>query len=99
MRAEGLSMTEDLLTRARRMTDPQLPCTYSTLEWKALVRELVEAQDFSRVNRVEVINHAKDGLGRDYVFFAFPGDVLVEPQLQDNRRTLKVFISNAAPNP
>lgn len=49
----------------------------------------------SKVNRVEVINHTKpieEGGGRAYVFWE--DKAKVELSLQDDGRTLKIFISN-----
>lgn len=59
--------------------------------------------DTSKVTRVEVIDHTKpfeDGGGRCYTFWSQydTADIKkpkVEVQLQDNDRTLKVFISQA----
>lgn len=51
--------------------------------------------DTSKVNRVEVIDHTKDyvfGGGRVYTFKQ--EDVKIEAVLQDDERTLKIFISN-----
>ena len=45
--------------------------------------------DTSKVSRVEVIDHSKDGEGRVYTKW----DVKVELSLQDSGRTLKVFVS------
>lgn len=48
-----------------------------------------------KVNRVEVIDHTKsleDGGGRAYVFWEKTAKV--ELQLQDDGRTLKIFISS-----
>jgi hypothetical protein len=50
--------------------------------------------DTTKVNRVEVIDHTKSfeqGGGRAYVFWE--DEANVEIQLQDDGRTLKVFIS------
>ena len=50
--------------------------------------------DTSKVNRVEVIDHTKpfeEGGGRAYVFRE--DGIKVEVELQDDGRTLKVFIS------
>lgn len=48
----------------------------------------------SKVNRVEVINHwvspGSDGYGRSYVFWE--KEAKVQAQLQDDGRTLKIFI-------
>lgn len=43
-----------------------------------------------KVTRVEVINHRKDGTGREYV--NWHKDNAVTYQLQDSGRTLKIFI-------
>lgn len=51
--------------------------------------------DTSRVNRVEVINHVPDRDGREYVYRR--GKIAVTVQLQDNGRTLKVFITEKKP--
>ena len=51
--------------------------------------------DTSKVNRVEVIDHTKDyvfGGGRVYTFKQ--EDVEVQAVLQDDEKTLKIFISN-----
>lgn len=48
--------------------------------------------DTSRVNRVEVINHTSKGAGRDYVFWPRDIEIQVEVALQDDGRTLKIFI-------
>jgi hypothetical protein len=50
--------------------------------------------DTTKVTRVEVIDHTKsveNGGGRAYVFH--DGSAKVDVQLQDEGRTLKVFIS------
>lgn len=53
--------------------------------------------DTKKVNRVEVINHALDhndeDYGRAYVFWPSNKKINVEVMLQDEGRTLKVFIS------
>lgn len=57
-------------------------------------------EDFSKVSRVEVIDHTKsleDGGGRAYTFWnqydpKDPKEVKVEAVLQDDGRTLKIFI-------
>lgn len=49
--------------------------------------------DTSKVNRVEVIDHTRpieDGGGRAYVFWEDEAEV--EIQLQDDGRTMKIFI-------
>ena len=49
----------------------------------------------SKVNRVEVIDHTKSveqGGGRAYMFWE--DEANVEIQLQDDGRTLKIFITN-----
>ena len=51
-------------------------------------------QDLTKVNRVEVIDHTKpveQGGGRAYVFWE--DKAKVEISIQDDGRTLKVFIS------
>lgn len=53
--------------------------------------------DTSKVNRVEVIDHTKsDGGGRVYVYWSKYGRGITNPKvelhLQDEGRTLKVFI-------
>ena len=50
--------------------------------------------DTTKVNRVEVIDHSKGGTGRDYVKWAKEREVKVELHLQDDGRTLKVFIED-----
>ena len=48
--------------------------------------------DSTRVNRVEIIDHTKPaGKGRVYVFWR--DGVQVTPVLQDDGRTLKIFIA------
>lgn len=44
----------------------------------------------SKVNRVEVIDHTKNGAGREYV--KWEDKLNVELSLQDDDRTLKIFI-------
>ncbi len=46
--------------------------------------------DFTKVTRIEVIDHYTPA-GRAYVFWE--KDAEVELQLQDNERTLKIFIN------
>lgn len=51
--------------------------------------------DTSKINRVEVIDHTKgfeDGGGRAYVFWEDKAKVTLH--IQDDGRTLKVFIEN-----
>lgn len=48
--------------------------------------------DTSKVTRVEVINHAKGGNGREYV--THHNNIQVNIELQDDERTLKIFIAN-----
>jgi hypothetical protein len=50
-----------------------------------------------KINRVEVINHSKDGEGREYVIWK--DNIKVEQDLQDNGRTLKIFITDLTPQP
>ena len=47
---------------------------------------------YHSVNRVEVINHSKNGQGREYTKY---GDFQVEVQVQDNGKTLKIFLSDS----
>lgn len=49
-----------------------------------------EAMDTTKVTRFEVIDHTTGGEGRAYVKY----DVSVELSLQDQSRTLKVFVSD-----
>jgi hypothetical protein len=51
--------------------------------------------DTKKVNRVEVINHTiplEDGGGRAYTYWDRTNEVRVEVMLQDDGRTLKIFI-------
>ncbi len=52
-----------------------------------------EQIDTSKVTRLEVINHQADGMGREYVKCGI-GEV--ELSLQDEGRTLKIFLSDRA---
>ncbi len=64
-------------------------------EFKAAIQQHIQAEkiaDTSKVTRFEVIDHTKDGTGRDFVKYG----VSVELSLQDNNRTLKVFLSDPA---
>ena len=63
------------------MSDKFLP--YIQLIIQDSIQEMTK-----NVNRLEVINHAKDGQGREYV--KYPKQV--ELSLQNDLRTLKVFI-------
>ena len=45
------------------------------------------------VNRIEVIDHTKDGEGREYVKWV-KKKFNVEFSLQDDDRTLKIFLSD-----
>lgn len=44
----------------------------------------------SRINRVELIDHATDNPGRKFVKYG--DDMVVEIVIQDNGKTVKVFI-------
>lgn len=51
--------------------------------------------EFPQVNRVEVIDHTKPyekGGGRAYVFWEREKKVNITAQLQDDGKTLKIFI-------
>lgn len=48
--------------------------------------------DTSKVNRVEVINHTQKGTGREYTFWE--KNATVEVHMQDDGRTMKIFISD-----
>lgn len=48
--------------------------------------------DTSKVNRVEIINHG-NGDGRVFSYWESDGIIKVEAILQDDERTLKIFIS------
>lgn len=48
--------------------------------------------DTHKVTRVEVIDHTDEGKGREFVKYCKPGDV--EVSVQDDGRTIKVFITN-----
>lgn len=55
--------------------------------------------DLPKVNRIEVIDHTKEGVGRVYSFWgeynrADDPDPSVTLSIQDDGRTLKVFILN-----
>lgn len=47
--------------------------------------------DLTKVSRIEIIDHTPTGTGRDYVKWEDQLDVKLS--LQDDGRTLKVFIS------
>lgn len=48
--------------------------------------------DTSKITRVEVINHAKGGKGREYTQWS--PDIKIDLSIQDDDRTLKIFISD-----
>jgi len=53
--------------------------------------------DTSKINRVEVINHTKpleEGGGRAYVYWDTKNKSKVELSVQDDSRTLKIFITD-----
>jgi hypothetical protein len=54
------------------------------------------AKSYTRhVNRFEVINHLSDGTGREVV--VWKGEPFaVKPSLQDDGRTLKIFLTDVA---
>ncbi len=43
-----------------------------------------------KINRVEIIDHTEEGDSRAYVKWG--DNIQVEPQLQDDGKTLKIFI-------
>lgn len=47
---------------------------------------------YEKIYRVEVINHSKNGEGRDYIK---RGNFEVEIQVQDDGKTLKIFLSDS----
>lgn len=49
--------------------------------------------DEARLTRFEVIDHSGIGEGREFVRY-YQGPVVVENSLQDDNRTLKIFITN-----
>lgn len=61
--------------------------------WEAVNESLKD------VSRVEVIDHSKDGQGREFVRWRKPGEIRVTLDRQDGGRTLKVFIDELKPNP
>jgi hypothetical protein len=63
---------------------------YTIIDFQAGVEWTL--QQLSTVNRFEVIDHSKDLKGRFYV----KRDCSVELQLQDNNKTLKVFVNDYA---
>lgn len=50
-------------------------------------------EELPKINRVEIINHSKYGNGRDYVIWE--DDIEAEISMQDDGKTLKVFIKNS----
>jgi len=50
-----------------------------------------------KITRVEVIDHTDKGEGREFVRY-YDGPVEVNLSLQDDDRTLKIFISNKEPS-
>lgn len=50
--------------------------------------------DTSNVSRVEIIDHTEKGEGRAYTFWDHKNKSDVQLSLQDEGRTLKVFIRN-----
>lgn len=46
---------------------------------------------YEAIRRFEVINHSKNGEGREYTRY---GDFQIEVQVQDDGKTLKIFISD-----
>lgn len=61
--------------------------------------ELKTELNFKNVTRIEVVNHHCDAekLGRVFYFHKF--DMNVFTAIQDEGRTLKLFIENTLPNP
>lgn len=55
-------------------------------------------EELAKVNRFELIDHTEGGNGR--VFVRYAENIKVETSLQDNERTLKIFITDTkAPIP
>lgn len=44
------------------------------------------------INRIEVIDHCKNGEGRVYIK---KGNIKVDIEYQDNNQTIKIFLSDA----
>jgi hypothetical protein len=56
--------------------------------------------EWKKINRVEVVNHYADeespGHGRSFVFWVDEGTAEVAEAIQDEGRTLKIFIRRTA---
>jgi hypothetical protein len=70
--------------------DGNKPLTYTNLDHlQQQAKEMEEEQSFVDVNRVEVIQHSPPYNGRAYTNYNAKD---VELQLQDNNKTLKIFL-------
>lgn len=102
-----MKITNDALREAVWLYDQILQGRYGTKERSSLllvVEHIIKSiEDMTKINeeelrksskitRVEVIDHSKNGKGREYV--KWDEKVTVDMDLQDGGRTLKVFISD-----